>query len=112
MRTLIIGLCAITITIAVGSGVNLKATDDVKKAIENNNNNDNPPVVNNITENTYNIYYEDNKEAVEERDFYKDRTEELESEMNKQYLEENVIGKNGTVIFKNDYVEYDYSENY
>lgn len=86
-------------------------TNEIKKSIKDNKD-ESPPVVNNVTENNYNIYYEDNKEAVEERDLYKERTEELESEMNKQYLEENVIGKNGTVIFKNDYVEYDYSKNY
>lgn len=86
-------------------------TNEIKKSIKDNKD-ESPPVVNNVTENNYNIYYEDNKEAVEERDLYKERTEELESEMNKQYLEENVIDKNGTVIFKNDYVEYDYSKNY
>ena len=85
-------------------------TSEIKKSIEDNKD-DNPPVVNNVTENTYNIYYEDNKEAVEERDFYKNRTEELESEVNKGIIED-IINKGKDVIFKNDYVEYDYSENY
>lgn len=85
-------------------------TNEIKKSIEDNKD-DNPPVVNNVTENTYNIYYEDNKEAVEERDFYKNRTEELESEVNKGIIED-IINKGKDVIFKNDYVEYDYSENY
>lgn len=85
-------------------------TNEIKKSIEDNKD-DKPPVVNNVTENTYNIYYEDNKEAVEERDFYKNRTEELESEVNKGIIED-IMNKGKEVIFKNDYVEYDYSENY
>ena len=88
----------------------LVGTSEIKKSIEDNKD-DSPPVVNNVTENTYNIYYEDNKEAVEERDFYKDRTEELESEVNKGIIED-IINKGKDVIFKNDYVEYNYSENY
>lgn len=35
MNTLIAGLCAIITTVTIGAGVNLKATDDVKKEIKN-----------------------------------------------------------------------------
>ena len=85
----------------------LVGTSEIKKSIEDNKDNS-LPIINNVTENNYNIYYEDNQEAVEERDFYKERTEELESEINREVIED-IINNDTEFIYKNDYTEFNYT---
>ncbi len=64
-------------------------------------------ITNNYITNNY-ITYEDNLEAVEERDLYMERVQELESEQN-QKIVDHILENDQQIIYVNDYTEFNYT---
>jgi hypothetical protein len=64
-------------------------------------------ITNNYITNNY-ITYEDNLEAVEERDLYMERVQELESEQN-QKIVDHILENDQQIIYANDYTEFNYT---
>ena len=64
-------------------------------------------ITNNYVTNNY-ITYEDNLEAVEERDLYMERVQELESEQN-QKIVDHILENDQQIIYVNDYTEFNYT---
>lgn len=67
----------------------------------------NENITNNYVTNNY-ITYEDNLEAVEERDLYMERVQELESEQN-QKIVDHILENDQQIIYVNDYTEFNYT---
>lgn len=67
----------------------------------------NENITNNYITNNY-ITYEDNLEAVEERDLYMERVQELESEQN-QKIVDHILENDQQIIYVNDYTEFNYT---
>lgn len=67
----------------------------------------NENTTNNYITNNY-ITYEDNLEAVEERDLYRERVQELESEQN-QKIVDHILENDQQIIYANDYTEFNYT---
>lgn len=67
----------------------------------------NENTTNNYITNNY-ITYEDNLEAVEERDLYMERVQELESEQN-QKIVDHILENDQQIIYANDYTEFNYT---
>lgn len=72
-----------------------------------NNYTTNENITNNYVTNNY-ITYEDNAEAVEERDLYMERVQELESEQN-QKIVDHILENDQQIIYVNDYTEFNYT---
>ena len=72
-----------------------------------NNYTTNENITNNYVTNNY-ITYEDNLEAVEERDLYMERVQELESEQN-QKIVDHILENDQQIIYVNDYTEFNYT---
>lgn len=89
--------------------VHSESATEVQTTKENTTNNyiTNENITNNYVTNNY-ITYEDNLEAVEERDLYMERVQELESEQN-QKIVDHILENDQQIIYVNDYTEFNYT---
>lgn len=76
MNTLIAGLCAIITTVTVGAGINLKATNDVKKEVDKSSKVKAETYIENDYHKEYH-YYNDNDDKEEN-----ERLDKIETELN------------------------------
>ena len=104
MNTLIAGLCAVITTVAVGAGINLKATDDVKKEIKNEPKTKAETYIENDNHKEYH-YYTDNDDKEEEKELVAELKEELQELKSKQdETMDKIDGRNemsSTTVVKN-----------
>ena len=84
--------------------VHSESATETQSTTENTTNNN---ITNNYITNNY-ITYEDNLEAVEERDLYMERVQELESEQN-QKIVDHILENDQQIIYVNDYTEFNYT---